>query len=81
MDTQGRSYLTTRIGLQIFDQLGRVHLILDKPPNAWLSNVVFAGPQLDTLFVTCGDKVYRRKINAKRVVPSRPRLKPPRPRL
>jgi hypothetical protein len=25
---------------------------------------VFAGPQLDTLYVTCMNKVYKRKINA-----------------
>ena len=33
------------------------------------------------LYVTCGDKVYRRKVNAKGVIPWKPAVKPPRPRL
>ncbi len=81
VDTEGRTYLATRMGLQVFDQLGRCHLILSKPQDAWLSNVVFGGPNLDTLYVTCGDKVYSRKVNAKGVVPSRAPIKPPRPHL
>lgn len=81
VDTEGRLYLTTSLGLQVFDQLGRCHLILHKPQNAWLSNVVFGGPDLDTLYVTCGDKVYRRKVKAKGVVPWQAAIKPPKPRL
>ncbi len=81
MDTQGRLYVTTRSGLQVCDQLGRVHLILPRPQNAWLSNVVFAGPNLDTLYITCGDKVYRRRVNATGVVPTREPVQPPKPRL
>jgi sugar lactone lactonase YvrE/enterochelin esterase-like enzyme len=81
VDTEGRLYLTTSLGLQVFDQLGRCHLILSKPQNAWLSNVVFGGPQLDTLYVTCADKVYRRKVDAKGVIPWQPAVKPPRPAL
>lgn len=81
VDTEGRIYVATRMGLQICDQPGRVHLILRKPQNAPLSNVVFGGPKLDTLYVTCGDKVFKRKVNATGVVPSRGPQKPPRPRL
>jgi len=69
VDTEGRVYLTTRLGLQIFDQLGRCHLILNRPQDVWLSNVVFAGANFDTLYVTCGDKVYRRKVKAQGVIP------------
>jgi sugar lactone lactonase YvrE/enterochelin esterase-like enzyme len=81
VDRDGRLYVTTRLGLQVLDQLGRVHLIIAKPQDAWLSNVVFGGPQLDTLYVTCGDKVYRRKIAAQGVVPWQPPVLPPKPRL
>ena len=81
MDTEGRLYLTTSLGLQIFDQLGRCHLILTKPQDAWLSNVVFGGPDLDTLYVTCGGKVYRRKVKVKGVIPWQTPVKPPKPRL
>ncbi len=81
VDTEGRTYVTTRMGLQVFDQLGRCHFIFAKPQRAWLSNVVLGGPQRDTLYVTCGDKVYRRKINARGVDLSTIAVKPPRPHL
>ncbi len=81
MDTEGRLYVTTRVGLQVLDQLGRVHFIMPKPQDAWLSNVVFGGPNLDTLYVTCGDKVYRRKVNARGAVPWQPPVNPPKPGL
>jgi sugar lactone lactonase YvrE/enterochelin esterase-like enzyme len=81
VDTEGRIYLTTEMGLQIFDQLGRCHLILTKPQDAWFSNVAFGGPELNTLYVTCGDKVYRRKVNAKGVLSWQAPVQAPRPRL
>lgn len=81
VDTQGRLYVTTRMGLQVLDQLGRCHLILTKPDSGWLSNVTFGGPELDTLYVTCGPRVYRRRIQATGVIPSRGPVKPPKPGL
>lgn len=65
VDTLGRRYLTTKLGLQVFDPDGRCHLILSFPPEAtWMSNVCFGNPKLDTLYLTCEDKVFKRKINA-----------------
>ncbi|HWE96401.1 MAG TPA: SMP-30/gluconolactonase/LRE family protein [Tepidisphaeraceae bacterium] len=69
MDGKGRLYVTTHLGLQVFDEGGRVVAIISKPQdakvrNAWLSNVTFAGPGLNTLYITCGDKVYKRKTKA-----------------
>lgn len=69
VDTLGRRYLTTKLGLQVFDRDGRCHLILSFPPQAtWMSNVCFGDPKLDTLYLTCEDKIFRRKINATGVV-------------
>ena len=81
VDTDGRLYVTTRMGLQVCDQPGRVHLILSKPQSASLSNVVFGGSKMDTLFVTSADKVYRRKINATGLRSPLVPVKPPKPRL
>ena len=81
LDTQGRLYVTTRAGLQVFDQAGRVNAILTRPQNAWLSNAVFGGKDLDVLYVTCGDKVYRRKTRAKGVLSFQPPVLTPAPRL
>ncbi|MCA9088733.1 MAG: SMP-30/gluconolactonase/LRE family protein [Planctomycetaceae bacterium] len=81
VDTEGRIYVTTRIGLQVMDQLGRVHIILDKPGPGWLSNAVFGGPDMDTLYVTCGQQVFKRKVKAQGVYPFKAPVMPPRPGL
>ena len=80
MDTEGYLWVTTNIGLQICDQPGRVTAILSKPQPGSLSNVVFAGKELDTVYVTAGDKVFRRKVNRKGLTPWTP-MKPPKPGL
>jgi sugar lactone lactonase YvrE/enterochelin esterase-like enzyme len=81
MDRDGRLYVATRLGIQVLDPLGRCNLIVSSPHTGWLSNAVFGGPELDTLFVTCGDRVYKRKLKATGVVPWQDPVMPPRPRL
>jgi len=81
VDEKGRLYVTTAAGLQVFDQAGRVNAIIPKPQPAWLSNVCFGGKDLDTLYVTCGDKVYSRKTKTKGVLSFRPPVLPEKPRL
>ena len=83
VDTQGRLYVATKLGVQVLDQLGRVHLILPNPhpEKRKLSNLVFGGLERDTLYITCTDKVYKRKLNAKGVVPSQGSVAPPKPGL
>jgi gluconolactonase len=61
VDREGRVYATSQAGLQVFDTQGRLSGVLSRPQEKSLSNVVFAGPQLDWLAVTCTDKVYLRK--------------------
>lgn len=80
LDTEGHLYVATRIGIQVCDQAGRVVGIINKPQISPLSNVVFGGPELQTLYVTAGDKVFRRQVRRKGVVPWAP-VKPPTPRL
>lgn len=65
IDSTGRVYVATQIGLQVFDPQGRLVGVIDKPEGAWLANAAFAGPELDTLYVTAATKVFKRKINAK----------------
>jgi sugar lactone lactonase YvrE/enterochelin esterase-like enzyme len=81
VDTQGNLYVATKVGLQFCDQAGRVNGIVSKPQRAWLSNAVFGGPNLDELYVTCNDKVYRRKTKAKGVLSFQPPITPPIPKL
>lgn len=81
VDAEGRLYVTTEMGIQFCDQAGRVNGILSKPQKAWLSNVAFGGPDLKTLYVTCGDKVYKRATKAKGVLTFNAPIKPQAPRL
>ena len=65
-DSDGRAYVTTALGVQIFEKDGKLLGILPKPtPNAALVSVGFAGKDFDTLYIGCGDKIYKRKANVK----------------
>ena len=45
------------------DQLGRVNAIIPAPPsNNQTSNVCFGGAGFNILYVSAGDKVFRRKL-------------------
>ena len=79
-DSEGYLYVTSRLGVQICDQPGRVVGIINPPQPGSLSNVVFGGRDLDWLFVTAGDKVFKRHVRRKGVVSWNP-VKPPRPQL
>ncbi|MGA9773994.1 MAG: SMP-30/gluconolactonase/LRE family protein [Blastocatellia bacterium] len=80
VDRDGRLYVATQVGIQVCDQAGRVNCIIS-PPVGKVSNVSFGGENFDTLFVTCGDKVYRRKLKVKGAQAWAAPLKPAAPRL
>lgn len=81
VDTDGRVYIATPLGVQVFDQIGKCHAIIPAPQRASLSNVEFGGPNFDELYVTNGDKVFKRKTKVKGVVSWRPPITPAPPRL
>jgi sugar lactone lactonase YvrE len=62
VDKDGRLYVATAAGIQMFDPTGRLGGTIEKPqPTKSCSNVCFGGPKYDYLYATCTDKVYRRK--------------------
>jgi gluconolactonase len=63
-DQDGRIYVATRSGIQILDQLGRVNAIIPVPTGI-SSNLCFGGKDFDTLYVSCEDKVYKRKVKTR----------------
>lgn len=63
VDRDGRLYVATRMGIQVCDQAGRVQCIIPTP-NGRISNLTFGGEKFDTLFATCGDQVFKRKLHA-----------------
>jgi gluconolactonase len=79
-DTAGRVYVTSLLGIQILDQLGRVNAILPSP-GAQISNCCFGGTNFDILYVTCVDKVYRRKLKVRGANTFEEPIKPAKPRL
>jgi len=81
VDRNGTLYVTSRIGLQVADQAGKVNSIINKPQPGPLSNVVFGGPNFDELFVTIGDKVYKRKVRTQGVLNFADPITPAPPRL
>jgi len=81
-DTAGRVYVTSRIGIQILDQLGRVNAIINPPPaKGQTSNVCFGGPDFNILYVSVADKVYRRKLKTRGANTFALPIKPANPRL
>jgi gluconolactonase len=80
-DRDGRLYVATALGIQMCDQPGRVNAIINKPQAGPLSNVVFGGPELDILYATCGDKVFKRRVKVRGVRSYLESVKPPKPRL
>ncbi len=80
ISADGYLFVATAEGIQICDQPGRVIGIISKPQRSFVSNLTFAGPDLQTLYVTAQDKVFRRKLRIKGVRQWEP-VKPPQPRL
>ena len=80
VDRDGRLYVATRMGMQVCDQAGRVNCILPTP-NGKVSNLCFGGENFDTLFATCGDRVYKRKLKVQGAFGFQPPHKPAAPRL
>jgi gluconolactonase len=78
-DTAGRVFVTTRMGIQIMDQVGRVNAIIPIPAGQ-PSNLCFGGKNFDILYLTAGDKVFCRRLKTRGAnnfeSPSRPA--PPR---
>ncbi len=80
VDRDGLLYVATRMGIQVCDQAGRVNAIIPTP-NGRIANLCFGGRDRSTLFATCGDKVFKRKVKSVGADPSRPPIKPAPPRL
>jgi sugar lactone lactonase YvrE len=81
VDAEGRLFVATKLGVQVLDQLGRSNLILGKPTSAQINGVAFGGMEFDTLFVTCGERVYRRKLKVRGAQSYLAPIIPPKPGL
>ena len=56
-------WVATGMGIQICDSAGRPR-VGPAYPNGRVANFCFVGPNFDTIYATCGDKVYKRKVKS-----------------
>ena len=66
-DAAGHYYVTSHLGIQMFDATGRLGGIIAKPTGKGCVSVAFAGANLEYLYACASDKIFRRKLNVKGV--------------
>ena len=68
-DLYGRYYVSSALGVQVFDPTGRECGLLPKPYEKGMTSVHVGGPNGEYIYVTQADKVLRRKANVKSFYP------------
>jgi sugar lactone lactonase YvrE len=69
-DAASRYWITSNLGIQMFDANGRMGGIVSRPQEKGTVSCAFAGPGRSYLYVCSSDKVYRRKtLTAGAVIP------------
>jgi gluconolactonase len=63
-DTQGRWYISTEAGVEVFDPNGRPIGLVLAPAPAPITSVALSGPGLNWLFVLTQGKIYKRQVTA-----------------
>jgi sugar lactone lactonase YvrE/enterochelin esterase-like enzyme len=64
-DRQGRFYVASNLGIQVFDPTGRSCGVISRPQlHKPLTSCALSGFGLQYLYATNGDKIYRRKVQA-----------------
>lgn len=76
VDEEGRCYVTTALGLQMFDATGRISGVMTSPAKG-LNNVAFAGSRRDHLYVTCSNGIYKRQTKTRGIWPFQPSAQTP----
>jgi len=67
VDKKGRYYVTSELGVQIFDPTGRPCGILPKvDPDQPLTSCMLAGGNHSTLYIAHGKKIYKRKLTVEK---------------
>ena len=82
VDTAGRLYAATPMGVQVFDQAGRVNGILLPPRRiTTVGGVTFGGPVRNQLYLLADGRVWRRTLQTRGVFPGAKPVLPAPPRL
>jgi enterochelin esterase family protein len=67
-DAAGRYYVTSHLGIQMFDWTGRMGGVIAKPTSKGCVSVAFAGAGHEYLYACASDKIFRRKMQTKGVL-------------
>jgi len=59
---EGRMFTATRWGIQVSADDGPTQVILPMPDRSRVIGVCLGGPEQDTLFAFCKDKIWKRKV-------------------
>ena len=59
---EGQMFVATRMGIQVCADDGPTQAILPMPDRSRVFGVCLGGPQLNTLFAFCGNKVWKRVV-------------------
>jgi enterochelin esterase-like enzyme/sugar lactone lactonase YvrE len=59
---ENRMMVATRLGIQVCADYGAVQAILPVPDRAPVNGVCLGGPDRNTLFAFCGDRIWRRLV-------------------
>jgi gluconolactonase len=76
-DSAGQVYFATPIGIQFCEANGRVAGILNPPEHGAVSDLTFAGKNLDWLYIGEGRKLFRRSVKVTGAAVGSP-TKPPK---
>lgn len=61
VDNQGRPFVTSNAGIQVFDPTGRLGGVISKPSEKGCVSVALAGSDHSWLYACASDKIFRRK--------------------
>ncbi|MCM8524994.1 MAG: SMP-30/gluconolactonase/LRE family protein [Lentisphaeraceae bacterium] len=63
-DAYCRYYVTSDVGIQMYDPTGRMGGVILNPWGKAVNSVVFAGPEFNYMYICAKDAIYRRKTNS-----------------
>jgi gluconolactonase len=81
VDTDGRLYVATAVGIQVCDQAGRVTGIISGPERKAVTGIAWGRVKHDVLYAVAGDRVWRRIVKVNGALSSEAALKPKAPQL
>lgn len=63
-DAYGRYYVTSDVGIQMYDPTGRMGGVILNPWGKPVNSIVFAGPEFSYMYICAKDSIYRRKTKS-----------------